>query len=250
MNTQNYLDRIDYSGSTEASLETLKRLQRQHLLSVPFENLDIHRNVPIKLNLEIIYQKVVENHRGGFCYELNGLFLQLLLALNFKAHLISATVYSEENGYGFPGTHCAVMVKFENGTYLTDVGFGEFSFTPLKLEVDKIQHDDRGEFVFDNYDEKHFRINKLENDLKKPQYIFKNEKMAFLDFKAGCHFHQTNSKSTFVKKRLISRPIENGRITVTENTLKISENNEVEEREIEDEKEFEKILWEFFEVKF
>ena len=84
MNHLDYLKRINYSGSLEPSLKVLKQLQQAHLMSVPFENLDIHYGRTIELDLDKIFNKVVVDHRGGFCYELNGLFGELLSMLGFK----------------------------------------------------------------------------------------------------------------------------------------------------------------------
>ncbi len=74
MDTEKYLNRIKYSEPLEPNLDTLKKLQKSHLLNVPFENLDIHNGIPIELSVDRIYEKIVNQNRGGFCYELNGLF--------------------------------------------------------------------------------------------------------------------------------------------------------------------------------
>ena len=83
MNLHQYLQRIDYKGSLKPSLKTLANLQKQHLLHIPFENLDIAAGVPIELDINRIYKKVIMNKRGGFCYELNRLFCELLTQLGF-----------------------------------------------------------------------------------------------------------------------------------------------------------------------
>ena len=78
MNIQEYIKRINYSGDITPNLVVLKQLQKTHLLNVPFENLDIHYGNLIELDLDKIYHKIVVKKRGGFCYELNGLFQSLL----------------------------------------------------------------------------------------------------------------------------------------------------------------------------
>ena len=80
MDWKQYLKRINYVGQTDPDLQVLKELQTKHLLSVPFENLDIHLGIPISLRIPDIFEKVVLRRRGGFCYELNGLFIELLHA--------------------------------------------------------------------------------------------------------------------------------------------------------------------------
>src|SRR3954447_25028309 len=89
-----YLKRIAYRGSREPTVETLRQLHRAHLLAVPFENLDIPLGNPIVLSVPSFYDKIVERRRGGFCYELNGLFAWLLEQLGFHVELLSAGVFS------------------------------------------------------------------------------------------------------------------------------------------------------------
>ena len=78
-----YLDRIGYSGPTEPTAETLVALHRAHMLAVPFENLDIHLGRRNVLDPEHVFDKVVRRRRGGWCFELNGLFALLLETLGY-----------------------------------------------------------------------------------------------------------------------------------------------------------------------
>jgi len=249
MNKDQYLKRINYSGELEPTIDLLAALQKSHLLSIPFENLDIHYKKPIELDIETIYEKVVEENRGGFCYELNGLFYELLLSLNFDVKRISARVYTEGNNFSPEFDHFAILVKIGSIEYLTDVGFGEFSLKPLEFVLGKLQNDQRADYLIDKYDEQYFRVNKIENGKSTPEYIFKTLARDFKDFNKRCEFHQTNSKSHFMKKRLISLPTEKGRITITNNTLKITKGNLIVETLLKNEAEFERELWDNFKVK-
>src|ERR1051325_2835546 len=96
MNIEAYPERINYSGSREPTSETLRALQVAHLLNVPFENLSIHAGEPIVLNEDALFGKIVENRRGGFCYEANGLFACLLRALGFELEMLSAGVAKKD----------------------------------------------------------------------------------------------------------------------------------------------------------
>jgi len=78
MNIDAYLKRINYRGSLDPTTQTLQQLQVAHLLTVPFENLSIHLAEPIILDGDALFEKIVVRRRGGFCYELNGLFAALL----------------------------------------------------------------------------------------------------------------------------------------------------------------------------
>ena len=84
-----FLERIEYQGSTEANLETLQALQRAFLLTVPFENLDIHFDEKIGLSFVEFYDKIVNYRRGGISYECNGLFYAMLSALGYDVQLLS-----------------------------------------------------------------------------------------------------------------------------------------------------------------
>ena len=243
-----YLDRIKYSGGLEPNLGLLKKLQKNHLFNIPFENLDIHNKVPIKLKIDRIYEKIVQNNRGGFCYELNGLFYELLLSLGFRAKRISVRVYNKENAYSPEFDHFSIIVKIENIDYLTDVGFGEFIFEPLELQLGKIQNDGRSYYLFDEYEDGYLRLNKIEEGTHIPELIFKNIERNFDEFTEMCEFHQSDPSSHFMKKKLISLPTANGRITISGKTLKITENNKIIEKELKNETEFEKELLDKFKI--
>src|SRR5215210_4041066 len=95
VDTKAYLRRIGYSGPLDPCAETLRGLHRAHMLSVPFENLDIHLERVIVLDEDKLLSKVVGQRRGGFCYELNGAFAALLRALGFDVTMLAAGVAGE-----------------------------------------------------------------------------------------------------------------------------------------------------------
>jgi len=91
MDINNYIRRIEYNGSLKPTLPVLRKLQKQHLLHVAFENLDIHYGRKIILGIGNFFEKIILKGRGGFCYELNGLFYALLSELGFEVKMVSAT---------------------------------------------------------------------------------------------------------------------------------------------------------------
>jgi len=141
-----------------------------------------------------------------------------------------------------------VIVAVDGIEYLTDVGFGEFAFGPLQLELDKMQIDDRGHYVIDKYDHDYLRVSKIENGEYNPEYIFKNIHREFNEFDKMCHYHQTNPESHFTQKRLITIPTEMGRITLAGDTLKTKTNNSIEEKKLKGETGFEKKLLNYFKI--
>src|SRR6187397_3354830 len=100
MDFQSYLQRINYRGEQTPTAATLRELHRAHLLTVPFENLDIHLGRPIVLEQGALFDKIVRRRRGGFCYELNGLFAALLYKLGFDVTMLSAGVARADGSYG------------------------------------------------------------------------------------------------------------------------------------------------------
>ena len=225
MNTDDYLKRIKYEGRQFPGLEFLRGLQEAHLMCVPFENLDIHYGNRIELNVESFYHKVVLERRGGFCYELNSLFQGLLEKLGYETKLISARVYStQSNDFGAEYDHLAIIINLEQDEYLVDVGFGEFAFHPLKLEMNTIQSDPRGQFVIEQFEKEYYKVSRIEGETKSIQYIFSTKNRDLMEFAEMCHYHQTSPDSHFTRKKLISIPSEKGRVTITGNLLKVTEN--------------------------
>ena len=158
MDVQAYLQRIHYQGSLtpgadrprvdspgidrpeidrpeidRPSIDLLRALHRAHLFTVPFENLDIGLKREIICNEARIVHKIVNERRGGFCYELNGAFAALLRALGFRVTLLSARVAREDGSYGPEFDHLTLRVDLDE-PWLADVGFGEGFLEPLRLE--------------------------------------------------------------------------------------------------------------------
>ncbi len=192
MDIEKYLTRINYTGERKPSIEVLRVLQKNHLLHVPFENLDIHNHQPIILNVDNFFDKIVLRKRGGFCYELNGLFHSLLVALGFDTKIISARVYSKDETYSPEYDHLAIAVKIDGKEYLSDVGFGEFAFLPLEISVGKMQHDQRGDFIIEKHEDDYYRVSKSGNSQNIPEYIFMIVARQLNEFEEMCHYHQTN----------------------------------------------------------
>src|SRR5262245_26488069 len=134
MDVAAYLDRIGYRGAVDPTAETMRAIHRAHMLAVPFENLDIALGRPIELSLPAFYDKIVVRRRGGFCYELNGLFGWLLGELGFSVVTLSARVFNAEE-LGPDYDHMLLLVRLEE-RWIADVGFGDSFLDPLRLDDD------------------------------------------------------------------------------------------------------------------
>ncbi len=242
-----YLSRIKFNGIPKTDLETLTQLQRLHMLNVPFENLDIHKR-PITINIKNFYDKIVNNKRGGFCYELNGLFNELLTAIGFKTFLISARVFDSPDEYSEEFDHLVIIVTIDEEKWLTDVGFGEFAFAPLKIVTGEEQKDERGIFRINKYNDKYFVVQKKISSDWNNEYLFSMKPRNLIEFADRCNYHQTSSDSHFTQKKFCSIPTEIERITLTDKSLKITNSNKVEEVEIKDKAHFNELLKKYFDV--
>ena len=131
---QAYLQRIGYAGSLEPNLVTLVALHREHLNAVPFENLDVQFGAPPDLNLDTIFDKLVMRGRGGWCYEMNGVFGWVLKEIGFEVTRIAGGVMRQSRGDEQSGTHLCLIVTLDRD-YLVDVGFGGALVTPIPLQV-------------------------------------------------------------------------------------------------------------------
>ena len=237
-----YLERIGYGGPLTPSPETLSHLQIAHLQTTPFENLSIHWNEPIVLNDGALFDKIVTRRRGGFCYELNGLFAVLLRESGFQVTMLSAEVMGSD-GFGPPFDHMALMVSGPlPERWLVDVGFGNSFRKPLLLDYRGEQTDG----------ERTYRID-AEGDLLtlwqregmgewKAQYRFRLEPYEYADYAEMCHYHQTSPESHFTQRRVCTVATAQGRITLSDLRFITTENGRRQEQTLEDEAEFVRVL--------
>ena len=248
LNVQAYLDRIGYRGPLDPTAETLRALQVAHLQTVPFENLSIHAAQPIILDEAALFDKVVTRRRGGFCYELNGLFGTLLRALGFEVDLLSAGVRRMKGGFGPEFDHLTLAVHLEE-RWLADVGFGDSFREPLLL-------DERGEQVRGDQayrldeDGDHlilFQRQSFEGDWER-QYRFTLRPHELPEYEEMCRYHQTSPESHFTLKRVCTLATPEGRVTLSDLRLITTRKGERQERMLESEAEHAATLRELFGV--
>ena len=248
MDVKAYLERIKYRGSLALNAETLRGLQAAHLLAVPFENLSIHAKQPIVLDDDALFTKIVERGRGGFCYELNGLFAALLRALGFKVEMLSAGVANAEGGFGPDFDHMTLMVTLDEH-WLADVGFGDSFNEPLLL--DKRGEQAQGGRTYKIVpDDARLILMQRENEGEwKAQYRFTLQPYKYADYTEMCRYHQTSPQSHFTRARICSRATEQGRVTLSEmRFITTSKDGERRERILTSQKEYETILREHFDI--
>ena len=243
MNGSEYLSRIGLGDADIAcDAVSLDLLQRQHLSNVPFENLDIHWKRPIVLDTTRFYEKVVGTGRGGFCYELNGLFNELLRELGFETRLVSARVFSGENGFGPEFDHAAIIVTIGESEYIADVGFGDFTAGPLRVAIDLEQEDREGVFVIRSADDGYLEVAKRAGDSWQAQYMFKPTGRDLSEFAEMCDFQQFSPESHFTKGKVCSMLTPTGRKTLTDKKFIVTTAGDKAETAVGSGEEFDRIL--------
>ena len=215
MDVEAYLRRIEYDGPRRPSRQTLGDLHCQHLCTVPFENLDIALGVPIGLDPDALFDKIVSRKRGGFCYELNSLFSELLKGLGFRVEMLSARVRSADGSFSREFDHMLLKVALEEESYVADVGFGDSSLDPVRIEATNVHLDARPDFAVVTANGGWELVRRQSDGSYVPDYCFTETRRQLSDFSEMCLFHQTSPESHFTQNRVCTKALPNGRLTIS-----------------------------------
>jgi N-hydroxyarylamine O-acetyltransferase len=242
-----YLQRIRFSGSTDVSLDTLGRLHHAHFHTIPFENFDILLGRGIDLAPQAVFNKLVLKKRGGYCFELNGLFLQALKALGFKARALLARVHltGTPSGRG----HQLELVSIDGREWLADVGFGLNSpREPIPMELERpvttdgqtIRLTDGGHFGT--------MYQTIEDGEWKDLYSFDLGYVFPADIAYGNHYTSTHPDTFFTYSRVAGIPFPGGGTTLLDRTLKITTKGKEEVQTLPDSPAYLDALKEHFSI--
>ena len=249
MDIRSYLDRIGFDGAVQPDIETLFGLHRTHLLTVPFENLDIHQGRPVKLDEHALWDKIVLRKRGGFCYELNGIFAWLLQQIGFEVTYLNGRVYNGAGKRGREFDHLTLLVEIpdQSTRWLADVGFGASFAEPLNLALEDIQTQESCAYLLEKTEGGLDLWKRNYAGIWSRQYFFDFQPYIFPnDYEATCLYHQTSPKSSFSHNCIVSRLTQNGRITLRNKQLIITENGQRTTRLINSDKEYWSLLKKHF----
>ena len=235
-----YLDRIGYSGPTEPTAATLAALHRAHMLAVPFENLDIHLGRRNVLDPDHVFDKVVRRRRGGWCFELNGLFALLLEQLGYAVTRCAASVVlSDPPSPDF--AHLTLRVDLDE-PWIADVGFGDSFTGPLRLFETGDQLRDGRPYRLEQADG---RVTLFREGSR--QYVFTLTPRRMPEFQGMCDALQT-PPGHFTDAPICSLLTEDGRVSLAGMRLITTTPAGRDERELADEVEREAVLREVFGV--
>jgi N-hydroxyarylamine O-acetyltransferase len=240
VNVDEVLKRLRYTGSRKPSFETLRLLHHAFLQSVPFENLDIHTGQTISLDSHRIYDKIVARRRGGFCYECNGLFAELLISLGYKVCRVSARM-ALGGQIGPEFDHMPLLVSLDR-EYLVDVGNGQSVRDPLPLLGHEVSEAEGIEYRVGTHREGYALYYREGDSEWLPRFVFDTTPRQQSEFSEMCKFHQTSPDSVFTKGRLATIATPDGRITLLGNRLTEVHGAQRKERDLASEAEVSRCL--------
>ncbi|MDR0862569.1 MAG: arylamine N-acetyltransferase [Oscillospiraceae bacterium] len=244
-----YLARIGLTAAdaTANDTATLDRLIFAHQCAVPFENLDVYEHSrDISLETAALFDKIVTERRGGYCFELNALFHALLVALGYDATPLIARVANGMAGV-FPPLHRVTLVQIGGERYFCDVGFGGvMPAAALKLTVGERQSTRGDDFTFARSGENWLTLNHVTAQGASPLLHVCELPQEPVDFIAPNEYCSRASASYFRAVRLVNLRRPNGAVYITGNVLHRNENGEKSERELTTRRELYNALSEEF----
>jgi N-hydroxyarylamine O-acetyltransferase len=246
-----YLRRIRYAGPIKPDVQTLRGLHAAHMQSVPFENLNIRLKRPIHLTTQALWAKIVLQKRGGFCYELNGLFGWLLEKVGFDVTYLNARVYNRQGGLGIDFDHLALLVQIPHqpGRWLADVGFGDSFQEPLSFDETGEQAQGLRAYRLEPVPDGFVTWQKNYDGTWERHYFFDLQAHRFPEeYEAGCLYHQTSPQSSFTRGSIISRATPDGRVSLEDRRLILTKNGQRTESKIENKEEYDRLLKQYFDV--
>jgi N-hydroxyarylamine O-acetyltransferase len=231
-----YLQRLGFSATPAPTLETLRQLQLRHTGAFPFENLTTLSGEPVLIDLPSVGQKVLHQGRGGYCYELNSLFLALLQDLGFDARGISGrVVLGQPEGAWTARTHRLSLVTLDGVRYISDVGFGGMVPTaPLLLDTLDEQLTPHETYRIEQHQDGYTLRANVAGEWR-AMYIFDLQRQEDIDYTLGNWYVSTHPDSPFCKRLMVSLTGEGWRRTLSDGCFTIHRmGSESERRQVTD----------------
>ncbi|CAB3768182.1 acetyltransferase [Burkholderia sp. MSh2] len=229
---QQYFERIGFAPSSRADIATVAEMMRRQLFSVPFENLDVQDKKIVSLVPEDIVEKILQRNRGGYCYEVNGIFAMALQALGLTYQFVAARpmFYAVKR----PRTHMAIVLTLNGESWLCDLGFGSYGIrAPLRLDaIDVEVRQDADTFMLSKISERDYLLKALVDGQWANQYAFDLSPQEWIDFAPANYMNSTHPDAIFVQKMLVILHNESGRKVLIGDTLKTVRNGQTEQRVI------------------
>ncbi len=251
MDIDQYFDRIGFTGTPKANLETLQEIHHLHPLAIPFENISSFTGASVSLEPDDVFKKLVAQGRGGYCFEQNLLLATVLKELGFEISSHAArVVWRGTDKREAPRTHMLLKVAIDGKDWIADVGFGGITMTaPLQLEGGALQATPHEEFRIVREGNDYLIAVRPGNDWM-PMYAFDLSHQQAADFSLANYFVATHPGSLFVNNLVLARPFRNGRHALLNNNwVKYSRDGQKTEKVLQSPEEVITLLDEIFKVR-
>lgn len=212
MDVDAYLDRVGLNGRPAPTLEGLRTLHRAHLCAIPYENLDVQLGRPVTIERPAIFDKIVTGRRGGWCYEMNGVFGWALGELGFDVTRVTGAVTVKGDRSANIGNHLVLKVALGEGDFVADVGLSGGPLDPMRLT--------EGDFEAGGFAYRLERVDagwwRFQNDPRSgpPAFDFNLAPADESLFARRCAELQTADWSPFVQNLICTRFTQNGTIVL------------------------------------
>lgn len=251
INLDAYFKRIHYSGDRTPNLTTLQAIHLCHPKAIAFENLNPLLKQPVRLDLPSLQTKLIDQARGGYCFEHNLLLRSVLVELGFQVTCLAArVVWNFPAGTINPQTHMLLRVDVGDQAYVVDVGFGGLTLTaPLALIPDLEQSTPHGPFRLLYTNHTYTLQAKLQSEWSS-LYQFDLQERYLPDYEVSNWYVSTHPNSLFVNSLLLARPETHCRYALRDNKFTIhSLNGNTKHHVVNSVEELQNILEHYFLLK-
>ncbi|KJH78608.1 MULTISPECIES: arylamine N-acetyltransferase family protein [unclassified Pseudomonas] len=230
-NLAHYLQLLGFEAPPAPTLDTLRQLQLRHTGVFPFENLATLAGEPVLIDLPSIERKLLQEQRGGYCYELNHIFFVLLQELGFDVQGITGrVVMGQPEGAWTARTHRLSLVHLDGVRYITDVGFGGMVPTaPLLLDSRAEQPTFHEPYRIDEHEDGYTLRAKV-GDEWRPMYIFDLQRQEDVDYAVGNWYVSTHPDSSFSRQLMVARTGDGWRRTLNNGSFAIHRTGHASDR--------------------
>lgn len=210
-----YLRRIGHDAAVVPDLVTLRALAVAHVAAIPFENLNPFLGLPVNLELASLEHKLLRAGRGGYCFEQNLLFAEVLRAIGFEVSgLIARVLWTQPEDAITAQTHMLLRVALPDGSYLVDVGFGGQTLAgALRLQADIEQPTTLEPFRLIMVDGD-WRMQSLVGGQWLTLYRFDLRYVQTIDYVVANHYVSTHPASHFTSNLIVARTASDCRLSL------------------------------------
>nr|AMP54486.1 N-acetyltransferase [uncultured bacterium] len=248
-----YFKRIGYNGKPHPTLSVLKELHLLHPASIPFENLNPLLGIPVKLDSGSLQQKLIDDGRGGYCFEQNLLFKEVLEAIGFRVKGLAARImWNRPKDEITSRGHMLLLVEADGKPFIADAGFGGLGPTaPLLLQPGLVQETPHEQYKLRQDGSDYILYSDVKEEWK-PLYRFNLEEHYRQDYEITNWYLSNHPESHFVTGLYAARAQinPNRRYALHDNELSIHAiGEESKKRVLKSPAEIRQVLEELFHIR-